>query len=94
VPGKTKPPLPESIKHGGGKRLSLTRKASGLPVESGNELPRKHGMVNGESEDELSGKIPQGFAAFIYLRCWEKNFPLLLFALSAGSSSTRKSRVK
>jgi hypothetical protein len=35
--------LPESIKRGGGKSLSLTGKASGPPAESGNDAPGKRG---------------------------------------------------
>jgi hypothetical protein len=49
--------LPESIKRGGGKSLSLTGKASGPPADSWNDAPGKRGTENRESEDGRSGKM-------------------------------------
>jgi hypothetical protein len=86
--------LPESIKRGGGKSLPLTGQASDPPAESGNDALGKRGMVNGESEDERSGKMRRGFAVFIYLRAWRKIFPGAAVVWSAGRSRARKSRVK
>jgi hypothetical protein len=69
-------------------------KSSGPPAESGNDASGKHGMMDGESEDELSGKMRRGFVAFIYLRPWRKIFPGAAVVWSVGRSRARKSRVE
>jgi hypothetical protein len=86
--------LLESIRRGGGKSMTPDEKASGPPAESGKDAPGKRGMVNGESEDEQSGKMRRGFAVFIYLRAWRKIFPGAAVVWSVGRSRARKSRVE
>jgi hypothetical protein len=74
--------------------MTLAGKVSGPPVENGNDAPGKRGMGNRESEDELSGKMRRGFAAFIYLRPWEKIFLGAAVVWSGSRSRARKSRVE
>jgi hypothetical protein len=74
--------------------MTLAGKASGPPAESGNDAPGKRGMVDGESEDELSGKMRRGFSAFIYLRPWKKISFGAAVVWSGSRSRARKSRVK
>jgi hypothetical protein len=51
-------------------------------------------MVDGESEDELSGKMQRGFAAFIYLRTWKEISFGAAVVWSGSWSRARKSRAE
>ena len=54
--------------------MALSGKATGSLTESWNDAPEKRGTRTEESEDGQSGKMRRGFAAFLYLRPWEKIF--------------------
>ena len=74
--------------------MTQVGKVSGSPAESESDAPGKRGMGNGESEDGQSGKMRRDFAAFLYLRPWEKIFLGAAVVWSIGRSGGRKSRVE